>query len=347
MLVDHAEYNNSISEGVVTDLPLTIRFARTSSDKGLIETMFNVFRNYFKGISKSLQTKSLHDISQQIARKKACLTINEMYIIASIFIVHFNNKHVMEDFPMTKEMIVDGVRPIPNDIFAWGVKNRPGYLNIMSENQLYLKLLEKSYVSVRREFVYFEKYGLKYTCNWTLSEGLQDKKLSGNKAIKLPCRYFRGMANTIFISTTEGLKIATLHNDHNAFYGFSFPEIVAFKQDRRPMIDKLKIEEDNSLAIAEELLRSCMKSAELEKKSSSLPPLERIKGNRDIESIFDRVRQVNRYLSAVESEYFKFSHNTDSEFKEISSEGEYAAYEASDHYYPRNDEDSDFYSEED
>ena len=305
LLVDRAEFHNKLSEGPIEDLPISIKFTRSGrgDDKPHIETMFNVFRKFFEGISTALQTASQRDIALQLARKKACLTIAELYEIAFVFIAHYNNSHVIEGYPLTKEMIRDGVKAIPVQLWRWGLRNRPGYLSHFSDSELYLNLLEKGEVSVHRTHIYLLGKKTHYNCEWTLEEGLQDRRSSGNKALRLPCRYFRGCVDIIFICAPDGLKIATLDARDVAYSGMSFEEVDAAKRDGLVEHELLLEAELNSLASAEGFLEGVVSHANKQRKPSAMQTIRTIKDKRKVESYFDRVDQLNRFRLAVLGEY--------------------------------------------
>jgi hypothetical protein len=171
LYVDRAEFHNRISEGPITsNVPVTIKFTRSGrgDDKGTIEKMFDTWSEFFKGLSPAHQTKSRRDIAKQIARKHACLTIAELYEIAVVYIIHYNNHQEIKDFPAPLQMKQDGIPPIPSAVWSWGQKYRPGYLQSIPDNQLYLELLETADVTVYQDHVLLVGKGIKYTCDWVI-----------------------------------------------------------------------------------------------------------------------------------------------------------------------------------
>ena len=349
LLVDRAEFHNILSEGPITDLMLTIKFTRAGrgDDKGHIETMFQVFLSYFRGLSKGLQTKSLHDIAKQVARKNACLTINELYIIAVVYAVYFNSKKVMDRYPLTREMVADKVMPIPNELYRWGMENRPGGLTDMSEGELYFRLCEKGRVSVHRTHILLLDTGLHYNCAWTLETGLQDRKESGNRAERLPCRYHRGLVDVIFIWTTDGPKLATLDIQDQRFEGLSFPE-VKLQKDKERKEYALSGEEDlNGLASAEAFARDMVQHAQKERQASTIPALAKIKENRGYESVFDRIIQTNRFVLAVQKEFLLLDDTASNPVANLALKSPYKALDIPDELFEEHDELDDFYDDED
>jgi transposase InsO family protein len=301
LLVDNAEFNNTISEGAVSDLPITIKFGRAGrgDDKGLIESMFHAFSSFFKGVSKAHQSKSSRDIALKIARKNACLTINELYIIASVYIAHFNNRKLSKNYPINQTMVRDGVKPIPNQCLAWGLRYRPGGFTDLTEQEVYLRLFEKGEISIRKNCLYLKGLQLHYNCLWTLQEGLQDDH-KNKKWGSLPCRYFRGLLDVIYICTPDGLKIATLDKRDCRFQGLSSAEIKEQRRAEKNNNLPERMLERDSIATMDGFLMDYLTYAKKNRIASSMPNIATIKDSRKAESIFERIKQLNRVASIVE-----------------------------------------------
>jgi|GEM_PF-610063 len=301
LLVDNAEFNNTLSEGAISDLPITIKFGRVGrgDDKGLIESMFHSFSSFFQGTSKAHQTKSSRDIATQLARKNACLTINELYIIASVYIAHFNSKKLSKRYPISRVMVRDGVKPIPKQCLAWGLRYRPGGYTDLTEEEVYLRLFEKGEVSVRNDCIYLKDLQLHYNCKWTLDDHQQDDH-DNKKWPSLQCRYFRGLLDVIYICTPEGLEIATLDNRDNRFSGLSVREIRDQRALEKPDSVQARAEERNSLATMDQFLTDYLTHAKNQRTPSSMPNISTIKDSRKAESIFDRIQQLNRVAKVVQ-----------------------------------------------
>tara|TARA_R110001592_G_scaffold363067_1_gene679992 strand:- start:11003 stop:13273 length:2271 start_codon:yes stop_codon:yes gene_type:complete len=346
LLVDNAEFNNTLSEGAVSDLPITIKFARAGrgDDKGLIESMFHAFSSFFKGMSKAHQTKSLLDINKQIARKNACLTINELYIIATVYIRHYNNQRLSGDYPLNQVMVRDGVPPIPNKCLTWGLRYRPGGFTELTEEEVYLRLFEKGEVSVRQDCIYLKGIQLRYNCNWTFAESIQDKH-DKKTYPTFPCRYFRGLLDVIYICTPDGLKLATLDNRDRRFSNLSVNEIYAQRAAENSAYEPYRIEEKNSIATMQQFLEDYLSYAKSHKVNASMPDIATIKQNREVESIFDRIQQMNRMAKAVQSQMVF----PDSEFPELLPLTNTTNQDCVEHVYDLidegcgSDEDDDFY----
>ena len=307
LLVDQAEFNNQISEGFIEGTATKIMFTPggRGDSKGLIEKIFDIFSNWFKGLSEAHQTKSHRDIALQIARKRACLNIPELYQIAIIFAVHFNNKQKLTNYPLTLSMVQDKVEEVPTQLWNWGLKYRAGYLDFKKDSELYIALLEKAEVSVHRRHIYLKDRQLRYTCDWLRENGYQDRKPSGNKALCLDARLHRGLVDIIFICTDDGMKPAYLDSVDQRFLGSSFDEVKPYKQARKAPDANIFEDSLNSLVNGQAVLENMLRNARKEKAPSALPKIGKIRDSRCLESIFDRIQQSNRFLTAVHDEFIE------------------------------------------
>lgn len=299
--VDSAEFKNMISEGAVCDLQTSIKFARVGhgDDKPNVEQLFRLFSQYFEGLSKGHQTKSLTDIYNQLARRHASLTINELYVIAIVYINYHNNYRRIKNYSLDRAMIQDDVEPIPAKIVEWSLKYRPGYIIHYEPEELYMKLLAKDTVSVGRKGVYFARAGLWYNCEWLLIHGYQDQKTSRNKARVFDCRYNENFLDIILICTDDGLKIATLDSRCAAYSGLSLYEINLQKEAEKT---KEASAENTQLGYKLGLLDfmgSVINNAQKERKTGPMPNISTIKDNRQLEAMVNRFSDTNQFLQAL------------------------------------------------
>lgn len=320
LFVDRAEFHNRLSEGPITNnVPVTIKFTRTGrgDDKGTVEKMFDTWSKFFQGLSPAHQTKSRRDIAKQIARKNACLTLGELYEIAVVYIIHYNNHQEIKDFPAPVEMKQDGIPPIPSEVWKWGKKYRPGYLQAVPEKQLYLELLETADVTVYQDHVLLVGSGLKYTCTWTLKEGLQDYQ-KRSKLKKFKARIHRGCVDFIYLVTDCGLQVAELHSDHVAFIGLSFDE-VKFQRaiDNKSSKKRRKAALESKLG-AMCLLQEKVRQAIKEKLPAPMQDIQEIRENRAFESMFERQKHINRLYMATYDNFYSDQQHTENDYEDES-----------------------------
>lgn len=301
VFVDNDAFKGEVSEGPITaGIPVTIKYGRPGrgDDKKMGEKHFDLAMELFRGLSKAHETKSRLDIARQIARKNACLTINELYEILIHYILFRNNVKRNDKFPLTIEMVRDKVPPIPTKVWEWGKLNRPGYTMHVPENQLYIDLLETGTVTCHKEYINLKDKGLRYTCDWTFRKGYQDKR-KGSKLHTFKCRYHRGIAGCILIVTPDGLMPAYLEQDHQIFKKCSFKEVKEHRESN-PDGDQQDYESEMSAYVSlMGFLEEKVKTAQKERKPSPTGNIQQIKANRRFESLLDQQRQVVGFLSAI------------------------------------------------
>lgn len=332
IFVDKAEFHNKVSEGPISDLPVTIKFSRTGrgDDKPNVEQLFHIFQGYFEGQSKGNQTKSKIEIAKQIARKHACLTIPELYQIAIVYALYHNNNRLLKNYPIEREMVRDGVPAIPAKLWEWGMMYRPGYLINLSDNDLYFKLLAKGVLTVHKKGLYLREKGLWYNCDWVLNSGLQERKLPNQRHLTVFCRYNAELVDIIFIETTDGLKPAFLDHKDNRFQGLSFNQ-VAKQKDTEFSEKQLTIAEELQYLLGvDHFIEKTLKSANKEKLPGSIPTLSKIKDNRKVESLINREMDLHRYIQGIhESALINFNNLSNNENNHSEHKG-YSAFDGDD-----------------
>lgn len=304
IFVDKAEFHNKVSEGPIADLPVVLKFSRSGrgDDKPNIEQLFHIFLRYFMGVSQGNQTKSQQDIARQVARKNACLTIPELYQIAIVYVLYHNNNRKLPKYPLEREMVRDKVPAIPVKLWEWGMKNRPGYLINVPEDELYMKLLAKGEMTVHKYGLFLKDKGLLYNCDWTLASGIQERKLKNQRCLTLACRYNAELVDIILICTDDGLKLATLDHKDNRFAGLSFAQ-VAQQKDKEFKEDALAAEEEIQYLLGvDEFIEQKLLQANKEKVSGSVPNISKIKDNRKFEALLNRHQDMHRFLQVTQKQ---------------------------------------------
>lgn len=119
--------------------------AYRAEQKGPVEKSFDVIQGYMapylkgKGyVEPDFQERGAHDY-----RKDACLTLKEFEKILLHCIVFYNSSRVLEDFPMTEEMLEDEIKPIPCYIWNWAKENIGQNLLPMDKEKLMRILLPR------------------------------------------------------------------------------------------------------------------------------------------------------------------------------------------------------------
>lgn len=153
----------------VTNLP-----AYRPELKGQVEKFFDLMQSEYK---KHLKGKGVIEPDYQERgardyRKDACLTIHDFETIILRCILYYNSQRIVGNFPYTKEMISDGVKPYAASIFEWGRKQPGAELIKVSKEKLIQVLLPRTEGR-------FSRYGLKVNGMRYHAEGYTEEYLKG------------------------------------------------------------------------------------------------------------------------------------------------------------------------
>jgi putative transposase len=109
-------------------------------------------------------------------RLEARVSLNGFRRLFRKCVDHYNSSHRFKKYPLTSDMVQRRIKPIPNELWQYGVECLSGLpRGVQSIEKMKLCLLPKSRASVhQRQGIYFK--GLYYVCKKGLEEGWFDKK---------------------------------------------------------------------------------------------------------------------------------------------------------------------------
>lgn len=146
--------------------------------KSSIEKTFDTLQNLMKsvlagngGIDVDFAERGAVDY-----RTEACLTMRQLETMVLHTILFLNGKHILRNYPFTKEMLQAGVKPYPIHIWKYGLGQVGCNLIPVSEKQLQLTLLPRTGAT-------FTRYGLTVNRLRYHREGFKEQYLKGGKAV--------------------------------------------------------------------------------------------------------------------------------------------------------------------
>ena len=163
-----------------------------------------------------------------------------------------------------------------------------------------MKLLEKGSVTVHRHGLFLQDKSLWYNCEWTLSTGLQERKLLSQKNPVLSCRYSRSTVDVIFICTEDGLKMASLDAKSSKFKGLSFAEVKIQQEAERKNVAQL---EEKALPYKlgmQGFIAATIANAQAEKMPGTMVSLSKIKSNRRVEASINQFEDKNKFIQSIQ-----------------------------------------------
>ncbi|QWU15618.1 Mu transposase, C-terminal [Paenibacillus sophorae] len=127
----------------------------------------------------------------------AKLTLKDFTKMVIELILHRNNYHYMEHYPLDKAMSKDHVKPIARDLWNWGIQ-RDHFLHEVHPDIVRLNVLPEDEVTVSSEGIKFE--GMYYWCNELVDQGW----FVQGKSTKTVIAYDRRNMNHVYIKLHDG-----------------------------------------------------------------------------------------------------------------------------------------------
>ena len=238
IFVDNAEFASELTRSFSRDSQVTVKYSKEgqSQENGGVERTHKTLEDGLFGMIPGVSRTNVDNYLRSKYRKDGLLNRRELYQLLIDFVTIRNATYPVQSILLTKEMRLEKIPKIPNHVWNWGVKFRAGYLRNVSETDLHIELLESGEVTVHRGHIFLpgqyirgesSKYrskGLKYTCGWVLNSGLQDV-VQGRELPKLRCRFKRYSMDRILLETSDGYKVATLHEEEKLYSHMSADDI--------------------------------------------------------------------------------------------------------------------------
>lgn len=239
--------------------------------KGQIENVFNIVNKAF-----------LHDLPGAVDkdwqrgdrdyRLESALTIEELQVILIAFIVNFNRNHHMKNYPLTVEMLQDGVDPFPIDLWNWGIQNRTGKLKTLSRDVVRLHLLPGGEATITSKGILFR--GNYYTTPRAEEEKRFDYAEIWNSR-RVPVAYDPRDAGVIYLreATTRTLEVCTpTERTIPAYRDREWWEIEMAEQDLQIRRSRRKEQEAQDNAHLHAVIDKAVQTAQDRKKSRGPAP---------------------------------------------------------------------------
>ena len=223
---DNGELGGAGVEGVIAQLGITVE--NTPPYRGDLKA---VIENTFSQMDMSLRYivpgHVDRDDGQRGAvnrRKEACLDIRSFTQLVIRSVLYYNNSHYMESYQKTPEMRARHVRPVPRELWNYGMQYEAGALRTVSREDICRVLLPRDRASVTESGICFG--GLYYTCAPAQEESWFDKARSSGRW-KVPVTYDPTCVDHIYIHSDDGGMITCSLLDRSAMYSGSSAQDMA------------------------------------------------------------------------------------------------------------------------
>jgi hypothetical protein len=232
ILADRGELEGYNADSLVN--ALGIRIANTppyrADGKGIIEQSFRLSHLALVHRLPGAVTKP-HERGEHDYRQDAVLTLHEYAHLMVLWVKNHNLHQCVDDYPMTADMVADGVDPYPLDLWNWGIVNRSGHLRTVPRDILRLNLLPGGQASVTPRGIQFR--GVLYSTERAMREHWY-VRARNTGTFHIPVAYDPRLMDMIYLRLEAGRQIepCNLTERHRRFRGFTWWEYEEWKQVR-------------------------------------------------------------------------------------------------------------------
>lgn len=296
IIADRGEVEGKNANPLV--LNLGVRISNTppyrADWKGIVERCFGMIRQNtvyrLPGAVKE-KTRGDHDY-----RLDACLTEYEFTQIMIKTVLEYNLNHRMEWYPMREFLIENDVKPIPIELWTWGILHRNGNLKDIPLDIVKLNLLPRGEGAVTESGIRFKK--IDYTCKTALQKQWFIQARNGRRW-KVPIAYDPRNMTKIYLIDENGrdYDVCELLNTYRHFKNCRVEEVEAYYESKS--IDKKEhqsreLQSRTNLTSFIEDITSKAKERKNQTSSSEskAKQLKNIKENRRMEKIENRKTQA-------------------------------------------------------
>ncbi|HJV15934.1 MAG TPA: transposase, partial [Bacillales bacterium] len=307
IIADRGEFEGYSVESLINNF--NIKIENTSPYrgdlKGIIERQFRTINGKIKKKAPGAIQKEYRERGDRDYRLDARLNLEEFTKIIIHLVLHHNQK-IIEKYPLEKEMIADQLTATPMNLWNWGIANKKGRLQIVSnQNILRLNLLPKGRARITRAGIKFK--GLAYGSEKALNEQWYLKMKNQSIEVVFDPRSM----DQIYIPHSDGqnFDICYLLDTSEQFKGDSFEEIEFYQQ----LIQETKKQEDNkqveSTVNTDAAIESIIKQAVKQKKEAPFHPVNKSEKLKDIRVNRQAEKLVNREVEKFDlTEKLKSQH---------------------------------------
>lgn len=159
IIADRGEFEGYSVENLINNLNIKIEntSAYRGDLKGIVERQFRTINTKIKHKTPGAIQKEYRKRGDQDYRLDAKLNLKEFTKII-IHIVLQHNQKIIEKYPLEKSMILDGLIATPLNLWNWGIANKKGCLQLISNQNVFrLNVLPKGKARITRAGIVFKK----------------------------------------------------------------------------------------------------------------------------------------------------------------------------------------------
>lgn len=158
IVADRGEFEGSIVDSLISGL--NIKISNTASYRGdmkaIVERYFRTIQTKIKPFVPGFVGGDFSQRGGRDYRLDAKLDIYQFTRLIIKCVLFHNNHHYLNTYSREEMMIEDDIKPIPINLWNWGIENRAGRLRIINEEIVKLQLLPRDTATVTSQGIKFK-----------------------------------------------------------------------------------------------------------------------------------------------------------------------------------------------
>lgn len=289
ILADRGELEGFQADNVVNNLGIQLSNTPPyrAEWKSIIEQNFRCINLKVKPLSPAVVLPDFRQRGAKDYRLESRLTLRDFTKVVINSIIYHNNFHILKYYRRDKDMVADGVEPIPKELWEWGIKNRSGILRTLDSDTLKYSLMPRDEATITEKGIRFK--GVYYSSLLAIKERRFEKaRLNGKYKIQII--YDPRNMNNIYwvLEGDEGYEKCFLLNKEYRYLDMCVEEIEYLKKREIMMINKGESKEIEEKINLIENIENIVEEASLSKKNLKNKDLKGIRTNRAVEKIINR-----------------------------------------------------------
>lgn len=198
--------NVNLTDGLNIDIEYAAPYR--ADWKPIVESCFNLCnKRVIHTRTPGAVSLKMNERGMRDNRLDAVLTIDDFTkIMIGLALLH-NKSNYLKRYPLTEEMIADGIKPIPLELWNWGIR-KGGALQFEDEESLKRKLLPRDTARITDRGIMFNR--VPYTCQSAIREGWFVQTNHSNKGRILDISYDPRNTSKIYIRHLSGFEECNL-----------------------------------------------------------------------------------------------------------------------------------------
>lgn len=289
----------------------------TGSLKGIVEQSFHQFNSKTNWvIENNGLIEKRHDSSH---KKKARLNIEEFKSMVYAAVIAHNSRY-NKNYPLSRGMIKDKVKPLPSEVWKYGVENYGQPKTILNDNNFRYSLLENVKATISRDGVTFKK--LKYIN--TEDEFILGSMIkAGAKRTTFNCRIDSRCINNLYCLDNGVIHVLHLNELKTGMDSFKSLSLYEYERLYKQKLETDKLGDEYNQRIDVELKQKQMQIIKESDKNTKVSS-KNLRENRKIEKLSNG--KENQIMKDFEDKTIETVSNIKQlETKAEHEEGEYSS----------------------